>query len=256
MSNWRFPGWRASALAGVLVLQLSGLSWWQLSRAEYKQAVADAIKDHPLQQHLSSDEVAAGSNGHIVEEELPNFAFRRVQLAGTFIHDQYFLIKNRRSKGYQGYWVIQPFEEQNRQRIWLINRGWIAAPKSGAKFPDLPATPGLQVNLEGLLWPQTALPLPNLEQATDSPWPMILRRHDIMGMSTIQPRSIPWEVRLGPEQPGVLKAADRQFPSDPGKHLAYAFQWFGIAALVVLGYAVLGFRKARRQAGAEGPAKR
>ena len=111
MPKWLFPGWRATALAAVLALQLAALGVWQLSRASTDSEFAEALSERPDMAAASSDEVAGAGSGLADDGELPQYAFRSISLTGRYIPDEYFLIRNRFFKGRAGYWIIHPFEE-------------------------------------------------------------------------------------------------------------------------------------------------
>ncbi len=55
---------------------------------------------------------------------------------------------------------------------------------------------------------------------------------------------MPIEVRLEAGQPGVLRAAPLAVGLAAERHAGYAVQWFALAGVVLVGYALYGLRNA------------
>jgi len=51
------------------------------------------------------------------------------------------------------------------------------------------------------------------------------------------------EVRLEGGQPGVFEPAPLDMTFAPERHQGYAVQWFGLAVVLAVGYAIFGFRR-------------
>jgi cytochrome oxidase assembly protein ShyY1 len=62
-------------------------------------------------------------------------------------------------------------------------------------------------------------------------------------MTSTAGATAPVEVRLENGSPGVLVAAALGHDFKAQTHEGYAAQWFGLAAVLVVGYIVFGFRR-------------
>ena len=114
---------------------------WQSDRAEYKisqQAQLDAALSAPP---LKFADVATTAN---VAAAL---RYRSVELVGSFIDKEVFLLDNRIVDGKVGYGVLQSFRVVSSaggtERTVLIDRGWVAAALDRAKLPKLETPTGV-----------------------------------------------------------------------------------------------------------------
>ncbi len=242
------PGWGLSLAVMAMLPVLLALGVWQLQRAEEKRSYQSRYYDRLAEppRPLAS---LAGS--------LTDAGFARVFLRGRYQRGRDYLVDNRTRHGRPGYWVVSRFAAQDG-RIYLVNRGWIAAPPRREVLPEV-VTPGGPVTLQAVVWPDLGLPPLLAEEAWPSRWPKRIQRLDVARMaadpdlgpgidSRFEPEPEPVvaaELRLEPGQAGVFVAA----PVDPGfvpeRHQAYAAQWFGLALVLLAGYVILGFRLAR-----------
>jgi surfeit locus 1 family protein len=163
-------------------------------------------------------------------------------VTGTFDAQHQVFLDNQQENGQPGVHVITPLKIDGSQTRILINRGWIGWSQGRAVLPVV-ATPGGRVQVSGLASvPSTKkfFLMPDHPDGQAKLW----TRLDLSRFQT----------RLGyPLQPVVLlqiggDASDnlmRHWPAPDdrvAKHRGYAFQWFGIAAALLLFYAVASFR--------------
>ena len=211
----------------VLMLPLVlGLGAWQLQRAAYKQGLMDAYFDK-----LGALPVALNGNTAGIAEP-----FTRVRVRGRYGAVQ-LLLDNQIDNSKPGYWVYAPFTAQGA--TWLVNRGWIAAPRLRAELPTVALPPEGEVTIVALAWPDTGmLPLFG-EEALQRVNEQVVRmqRLDVGALEAMLGINIAdQELRLEAGQPGVLKAAPQTLGFGVERHQGYAFQWFGLAIALVLLY--------------------
>jgi len=221
---------------GVFVLVMLpiviGLGIWQLERAAYKQGLMDAYFDK-----------LGGLPKPLLGEVLPE-AFTLVRLNGRY-QTTNLLLDNQVNDGRQGYWVYTPFT--SAQATWLINRGWYEAPGARGETPQIPPVPAQEVDIVALVWPDTGmLPLfgteaaDAMEQFNEQTWRM--QRLDFDALRERIPQTLlptlsqAVELRLEAAQPGVLKALPQTIGFGVERHKGYAFQWFGLALALVVGF--------------------
>ena len=128
--------------------------------------------------------------------------FQALKLNGRY-QPETFLVDNQVSKGKNGYWVFQVFDEASIGRV-LINRGFIAS-ETRDRLPQIPMP------------------------------------EETVGMRAIVAGAWPAELRLEAGQPGVLEPAPFASRLSDDTHRGYAATWFGLATALVLGYLFLGF---------------
>jgi cytochrome oxidase assembly protein ShyY1 len=223
------PGWRMTLLVAVSLPCLIGLGVWQLERAAQKH-------DYEA---LYFERMAAAPVP--MPESLADIGFRRVVLTGTFDAEWHFLVDNQVHQGRPGYWVISAFRA-NDGRVWLVNRGWTAAPPRREALPGL-ITPADPVRITGVVWPDMGL-VPLLgEDPWPSSWPKRVQRVDPERMAGTIGAAAPVEIRLEADQPGALVPAAAAHDFRAARHEGYAVQWFGLAGVLVIGYIIHGFRR-------------
>lgn len=234
----------------MLPLVLS-LGAWQLRRAEYKQALQDAYFDQ------------LGALPQPLAGQTPPPAFTRVRLRGHYA-DEHLLLDNQVSNGQPGYWVFTPFvvagdaaassfeasTETQGGGTWLVNRGWIPAPRLRSELPEVPsAPPGTLNGIIALVWPDTGLvPLFGAEPLKRlTPRLARLQRLDFAALreelSPRWPDLVAQELRLEAAQPGSLQAVSQTIGFGVERHQGYALQWFGLALALVVGYYFYGRSK-------------
>ena len=234
----RQPRW---LVAGLVVFVLAGvfirLGIWQLDRLEQRReqnAVAQerlALATAPLAQLLDE----AGGDPASIE-------YRRAGLTGTFDPEKEVLIRSQVEQGQAGFHVITPFLTEDGDAI-LVNRGWVPLTMDR---PPVGATPEEgQVSQEG--WVQLTQTRPALGPADPPGHADVLNRVDIERIEEqtgyeLAPVYIVAMGEGGDELPIAL-----DLPAfDEGPHLAYAIQWFGFAAVGLIGFYFLLRRKGGR----------
>jgi surfeit locus 1 family protein len=226
---------RMTLFAGAFLPLIIALGVWQLQRAEVKRSFEDVFVERSSARPTAPPAVVD------VDSDVD---FKRVRLVGEFEADRYFLVDNQLDAGRPGYWVVASFRGQDGRR-WLVNRGWIAARAEREQLPQVPQ-PGGKVAVVGAFWPDTGL-IPLLaEDPWDGPWPLRVQRLNVARMARLLDNAAPREIRLDSGQPESLAALSLRTGFDAGRHQSYAAQWFGLAAALVVGYTIFGFRRLQR----------
>jgi cytochrome oxidase assembly protein ShyY1 len=212
-----------AALLPVLVM----LGFWQLDRAADKRRCHDRYVERLS---LPPQEFPA---------DLAGADFLRVRLDGGYRAEEQYLVDNRVRDGRPGYWVVTRFLADDG-RVYLVNRGWVAAPARRDELPRVPAPAG-RLRLMGVVWPDTGLPPLLAPDPWPASWPKRVQRLDVARMAGEGEAVVAAEVRLEPGQPGVLAAAPLAVDFAPQRHQGYAVQWFGLAVVLAVGYLVFGY---------------
>jgi len=227
------PLWATLAMVGGVVLTVA-LGFWQLGRAEFKQALQSRINDLARQ-----PPIAIGAQALDVDAVL----LRPVEARGRYDPVHVVFIDNRVYNHRPGYYVMMPLRIAGSDKFVLVNRGWIA---SGAERNQVPAvkTPSGEVLVRGTATaPSERFLELSSKVAEGNVWQnMVLERYrqathlDVQGIILQQTEGAP-----APDD-GLI----RDWPPVDLKrntHLAYAVQWFALAAAIFLYYLVVNVRR-------------
>jgi len=212
------------------------LGHWQSDRAEYK--ISQQLQ---LDAALSASPLKFGDVATTVNVATA-LRYRSVELAGSFVESERFLLDNRIVEGKAGYGVFQSFRIDpasgvNDRRV-LVDRGWVVASLDRSMLPKLDTPSGI-VKITGRInqppsrnpgtfdnGPETRLNYVNLEELSQR-----------IG-HTLEPMIL--EQTTGPGFTGVVRPA-------PGanfeRNRGYQLQWYAFAAMAVIIFFVLSFRK-------------
>lgn len=215
-------------LAAVLVAALTfSLGRWQLSRADEKLALASAIEAGKRLPALDARALAAFDNP-------AQALYQPVQAQGVWLPARTVYLDNRPMTGRVGFWVLTPLLLQGSGRVIVVQRGWVA--RNFLDRASLPAisTPGGPVTVTGRIAP----PPSKLYAFTGADGGVIRQNLDLDAFraETGLPLLAVSLLQTGAPSEGLL----RDWPAPHlgvERHYGYAFQWFGLCALVLMLYA-------------------
>jgi len=222
-------GWLPYALGALLVALFVGLGVWQISRAQEKLAVQEAFD--------SETRFTRFVDGMDIRP------YQRLSAEGVFDADHQFLLDNIIVDSRNGHYVLTPFAYSDDEPVLIVNRGWIERSPEGIDLSAL-ALPGSRVTVRGRAG---ALPRAGYRMGTpieSSPtWPVHAVYPTLDELAAYIGKEVqPFVLLLEPgEGPGLLR---RWEPAEigPGRHYAYAFQWFAMA-VVLAGLIAWNFRQ-------------
>ena len=233
-----------AALFGVLATL--SLGRWQLSRAAQKEALQAAIDQR--------GRLAPLEGAGWLDLDPPSLLHRPARLVGRFVAKQTLFLDNRQMHGRPGFYVLTPFMLEGSDRAIVVQRGWV--PRNFIDRTALPTipTPGGTVQVEGRIAPAPAK-LFEFEGAVHGPIRQnveldSLERESGLSLLPISLLQTTPEAAVGgnPVNDGLL----RDWPevvSGVERHYGYAFQWFGLAALIAFLYVWYQFIVPRRRRG-------
>jgi surfeit locus 1 family protein len=227
---WGWPRVRVLLLAAAGILLTAYLGFWQLGRAADKQALQASKSAQASQDVL--DGRSLGGSGDSVEQRA-QLLHRSMVLTGQWLAQHTIYLDNRQMNGKPGFFVLTPMRLEGAPVVVLVQRGWVQR-----VFTDRTALPPIET-------PQGTVQV----QGHLAPWPS--RLYDFGG---VEPGPIRQNLDLnafrqetglqlleltllqsGQASEGLL----REWPvvaSGVEKHHGYAFQWFGLSALIALLY--------------------
>ena len=228
------PAWWATLamLAGVALTVTLG--FWQLGRADSKQALQNRIDAYARQPPR-----VIGESEIKTDEVL----LRPVEARGRFDPRHTVFIDNRVYKQRAGYYVMMPLRLSGSEKVVLVNRGWVAAGNERNRAPPV-ITPAGEVLVRGTatLASERFIELSS-NVAEGNIWQnMVLERYRQATKLDLQPIIVQQSEPLQPLADGLI----RDWPPHDLKrntHLAYAVQWFALAAAIFIYYMVINVRR-------------
>lgn len=226
----------ASLVLLPLALLMAALGWWQVERMNAKQSLIDEFENAA---QVTLDDAL---------EQQPNFA--QVSATGRFDTRRHVMLDNQVLAGTAGVHVLTPFQTFSGTSI-LVNRGWKPLPADRSSLPDV-WTPVVPLRIRGMLAPppEHRQKLGEPDELNRDTWPQLVTYLEIPtvadALGTPLPDRVIW---LDRDHPAGFEGRDwAPTVMTPGRHRAYAVQWFGlaVAALVIWAILLLRHRAAQR----------
>lgn len=225
----RFVLITAAALLGVLLTLALGR--WQLGRAAEKEQLHQAMVSQGALPPLSwQDWLQASRAGQ-------DLNYRRVMLRGQWLAQHTLYLDNRQMNGHPGFFVVTPLALPGKAGVVLVQRGWVPRNfQDRARVPEV-QTPSGEVSLLGRVAPPPARLLELGTAAATEGSSRIRQNLDLNAFSEeiglrLQAGSV---VQIDASSDGLQRD---WFEPGAGteKHYGYAFQWFGLSALIATLY--------------------
>lgn len=238
---------RSGILASLAVLIVVAvcvrLGFWQLDRREQRLALNAAVAERMEAAPLVLDAAPRDTTG---------LSYRRVLVGGVLDGDRAVVLAGRSHGGAPGAHVLAPL--RLGPAALLVNRGWLPAPDAASVDLEALALEG-EVRFEGVLLP---FPDVDLDRADTGTFKRTWYRFDEEAIRAQYPYPVSSVYLLatssdsgdGADSAGRLPVPLDPPSLDPGPHLSYAVQWFGFAAIFLIGWLAL---LVRREPGAAAP---
>lgn len=230
----------AAALAVAATLSLGN---WQLNRATEKQALQAAITAQQQQAPLDNAELlAATSPAPLVH--------RQARLRGAWQASQTVFLDNRQMGGKVGLFVVTPLKLSGSPAVLMVQRGW--APRNFLDRTQVPTVQTPTGEVEVLV--RLALPPSRLYDFQGADNGVIRQNLDLVSharatglplFTDLSALELPAAGAAGPGPDGLTRDWP-VFNTAVDKHHGYAFQWFGLSALLVILYVWFQFFSPRR----------
>lgn len=247
LSHRQFKPSLAGTLATVAMIPiLMSLGFWQLRRADEKQALIDR-----MQTGATTTQIVSASN----VEQLP--LLQQVMAHGHYdgarqiLLDNMWSTKNAQVDGkpvgvQPGVHVLTPLMTDDGH-ILLVNRGWQPFGRTRADLPNV-AIAGDDRTVRGRI---SSIPEPGLRVSDNAnvpaAWPKLMNYPRPVELSAIYgARLLPRILLLDSAEPDGF---ERDWSSrynfnefGPDRHVGYAVQWFGLAFALAVIYVVVSLK--------------
>ena len=254
--------------AAMTVSATISLGRWQLSRAAQKEALQASIDAERQKPPLTQAEfLALGKASDALH--------RAVRLRGLWLTPQTVYLDNRQMHGTPGFYVLTPFALEGTEQTVMVQRGWIQRNFVDRTKLGAVETPAGIVEVTGLIEPppshllelgsSATAPAPVASSpAAGASEPAAAVAPVAQGYSPIRQNldleafraetRLPLRTDVSLQQGGpASEGLQRDWPAPAlglERHYGYAFQWFGLAALVAILYVwfqlIVPFRRAGR----------
>jgi len=208
----------------------ASLGFWQLRRAAYKEQLEAAI-------HASQKLAPVGNVAISDSNALQGLLHRPAHVKGQWVAPATVFLDNRQMNGQQGFFVVTPLRLDPDGPWLLVQRGWVPRDfMDRSHVPSVPTPAGI-VTVSGRI---AAAPGKVYQLGEDAEGPIrqnldidaFAQEHrvEVLNGSLLQ---------LAPSDTSVSDGLLRDWPqvaSGVDKHYGYAFQWFGLCALIVILY--------------------
>lgn len=234
-------GWGA-ALVAILVFVLLGT--WQLGRQQHKQAQLDA-STQVLQARTALPLASAADAARQRDYDWS---------AGTgrFADAPAILLDNQQRQGRAGVRVYRVFLPDTADAApVLIELGWVPMPPN-RQLPAIEPAPAW-ADVRGLLAapPAAGLAAPAIQPQPDGSLMLLALDteavREALGLPALAPRVLRADPELEGGYPRDLAILANTLP--PERHLGYAVQWYGFAAVTLAIALILTLRRPRRRSG-------
>lgn len=209
------------------------LGFWQLDRADQKQALLD--------QYASGQQTQVEITSQNART-LPRY--QRVKVSGRYDPAHQILLDNMPSHaGQPGYRVLTPLDTPAG---WLlVDRGWLPLGATRKNLPDIRVGGEARTvtgTTDALPRAGLQLAIPPVDQS--APWPRLLSfpTHDALEQQ-LGRELLAGLLLLDPSQPeGYERIWEAHLGFKPERHVGYAVQWFALAAAALILFLVTSFR--------------
>jgi cytochrome oxidase assembly protein ShyY1 len=217
------------------------LGVWQLDRAAYKDSL--------LRRYAAAASAPPVLFGQVAATP-PADAFPRVAVRGSWLADRVYLLDNPHHDARGGVEVYVPLALPGQARLLLVDLGFL--PGSSEQVPALPPLPGGEVDLHGLYLPPpgVGLELGGDALAGQTRWPKTTIYLDLQQVAKDLGRPLYPRVLALDADRAVAYRREHAFDFSsmpPERHRAYAFQWFSLAAAIVVIFLVLHRKRRPRR---------
>ena len=226
-SNHRQQLWLIQIVALALVVLFIALGIWQMNRGDFKSH---------LQEVVNSNDMPVFEQAVLPFEHSIEWRHKHVKFFGRFLSNKQFLLDNQVRDQQIGYSVLTPFLVDQFNVCILVDRGWIPQGASRAELPAIEVDEQSTMISGRVYVPYgEAFSLGGIADGEDEGWPRRIQYVDYSELARRLGVEVqPFTLNLDPQEPFGYRRDWLATQMPARKHYAYAFQWFALAAAVVV----------------------
>ncbi len=221
---------------GILLLTLvvSGitarLGFWQLGRAQTKEALNAVTESRQLEPALRNEDWAALTAPD-------TWLQRTVNVEGQWLEKYTIYLDNRSMASQTGFYVLTPLQLQNGAVLW-VQRGWVARDRARSDFLPPVKTPQGMVKVQGRVVPSPSkmMELSAVAKSKDS-FSVLRPNVDLDEFRQETQLTIVATLQQTNEASDGMRREWPKSISGADKNRGYAFQWFALSALAIILFA-------------------
>jgi surfeit locus 1 family protein len=222
-------------LTAVFVAINVRLGNWQGERAEYRIDQQSQLDAALATAPLAITDIGAGV------DPAQALRYRALSVTGFFVADELFYVDNRIVDRIAGYGLLQSFRVDTPSgvsRTLLVDRGWIKISRDRGVLPDATAPVGTVTIIGRINSPPSRNP-----GTFDNDGGRRLNYVNIAEISTRLGRDVEPFVLEQTAGPGLIAFTRSPPGANSDKNRGYQLQWYAFAALSIILFLVLSFRK-------------
>ena len=217
LSARRRRGARNLLLLALGLAVFGSLGTWQLNRSAERRAELQAFEQAGL---------APPAAGLLDPPQGGGYA--RVRIAGRYASGRQVLLDNMTHERQRGYHVLTPLYTESG--VVLVNRGFVAGGQDRSQLPDI-AVSEAEREVTGVAAGHFKPGLRLADPAEQDSWPRRMTYPSAGQLRELIDDRLPdYQLLLDSSQPDGYTRAWRPYGLSPERHLAYAVQWYGLAA--------------------------
>ncbi len=215
------------SLAALLLAALGiYLGFWQLGRAAQKETLQATIQSQAGKKTLDQ-QVLLDVN------DVSSLLYQPVRLTGQWVPQSTVYLDNRQMEGKVGFFVLTPLRLEGSDKVIVVQRGWAQRNFEQRETVPVVETPSGLVQVEGHI----ALAPSKLYEPGQSSRQLIRQNLDIaLYRKETGLKLLDFTARQTGATSEGLRRAWPPINFAVEKHYGYAFQWFGLSALVIALY--------------------
>ena len=221
-------GWRSLLLTLLGVAVFGWLGTWQLNRSGERQAELQVFEQAAS---AAPVEASATALAERPDGAPPQGEYLHVTLSGRYAGERQVLMDNMTYEGQRGYHVLTPLYTSTG--VVMVNRGFVPAGMDRSLLPNV-SVDDAERRVTGLAAPYFRAGLQLQDPGAGGPWPRRMTYPTAGQLRALIDERLPeYQLLLDSgEADGYLRAW-RPYGLPPQRHLAYAVQWYGLAAAAV-----------------------
>ncbi len=215
----------------VCVVLFVKLGFWQLSKGQAKQAIAEVYAASAKKQRMMLNTLALDNKNTLLALHTS-----KVFVKGHYDDRYQILLDNQVYQQQAGFHVLTPFIVAGTNMAILVNRGWVAGYTNHQQLPSIQTSSEMQ-EISGMAWLPSKKTF-SLEHAEQWQVPGVWQQLDYDSYQSKTPlQLLPIILKLDAsvKKEGFVRVWEPPV-SKVVSHFGYAYQWFGFAIAAILIY--------------------